>query len=126
MRLLTVALGVLCACGGNPPTREELEAAKATLDVMADALEGGKSALELLGILPVYDCGEPRRTFVGEAASGVDAEIGCLSAPSEIVSDTEDRILLDFGTGGCEAAGHTVTGTAGVLYSGGEDALSVE
>ena len=41
------------------------------------------TALEAVGILPVYTCGEPRRTFVSEAAEGVHARYACATATVE-------------------------------------------
>ncbi len=109
----------------RPPTQAEIDLAKARVEVAIHAAERARSALELLGILPVYTCGEPRRTFVGSAVEGVRVQFPCLTATAEARGDTSDAAVLTFAAEGCSARGHTVAGLAEFLYNGGESRLDL-
>jgi hypothetical protein len=109
----------------RPPTQEEIDLAKARIEVAVHAAERARSALELLGILPVYTCGESRRTFVGRAVESTQVQLSCLTATSEARGDTADAVVLAFAAEGCSARGHTVAGTGEFLYSGGEDRMEL-
>lgn len=121
-----LALVILAtACGREPPTQEELEDAKSRVDLAIHAAHQARIALELLGILPVYTCGEPRRTFVGRATEGVRAKVACLTATAEAQDDSTDAVVLSFPDGGCSVNGHTVSGQSAFVYHGGEDLMDL-
>jgi hypothetical protein len=122
---LTALTFLTTACGENLPTEEELEAARAKVEVGLAAASQARTALELLGILPVYTCGEPRRSFVAEAAESAHTKVGCITASTEAVDATTDAVVLAFGQG-CEVLEHTVTGQTAFKYSGGEDRMEVK
>src|SRR5688572_5113186 len=102
----TICLAVLTtlttACGGSPPTQEEIDDARTKIGVAMVAASQARAALELLGILPVYTCGEPRRSFVGKAAESVQAQVGCVTVSTEAVDAATDAVVLSFPEGSCE------------------------
>jgi hypothetical protein len=112
------------ACGREPPTQEEIEDARARADLAVHAAHQARIALELLGILPVYTCGEPRRTFVGRAAEGAHVKVACLTATAE-AQDDSDAVVLSFPESGCSVNGHTVTGRSAFVYRGGEERMDL-
>ncbi len=123
---LTLALAVLAtACDREPPTKEEIEDARARVDLAVRAAHQARMALELLGILPVYTCGEPRRTFVGKAAEGAHTKVACVTATVESQGDTSDAVVLSFPESQCSVNGHTVVGQSAFLYNGGEERMDL-
>ena len=123
--LALLPLVLATACGREPPTPEQLEDAKARVDLAVLAAHQARMALELLGLLPVYTCGEPRRTFVGKAADGVHAKVACVTATTKALGDTEDAVVLSFPDNACTVRGHVVSGHADFLYNGGEERMDV-
>ncbi len=121
-----LALVVLAtACGREPPTQEEIDDAKTRVDLAIHAAHQARIALELLGILPVYTCGEPRQTFVGRAAEGAHAKVACLTATAEPQGETADAVVFSFPEGGCSVYGHTVSGQSAFVYSGGKERMDL-
>jgi hypothetical protein len=120
-----LALVVLApACDREPPTKEEIEDARARVDLAVLAAHQARLALELLGLLPVYTCNEPRRTFVGKAAEGIHTQVACVTATSESRDDSTDAVVLSFPEP-CTVNGHTVSGQSVFLYSGGEERMDL-
>lgn len=113
------------ACGA-PPTQEEIDEAQAKVDVALGAAAQARAALELLGILPVYTCGEPRRSFVANVAEAYQAQVGCVTVGTESVDATTDAVVLAFAEAGCEIREHTVSGQTAFKYSGGEDRMELK
>ena len=70
----------LSACGGGAPTQEEVDAARQRVERVVAASHQVRGALEALGIMPVYTCGEPRRAFVSTAAQDVRTRWACARA----------------------------------------------
>ncbi|MFP2932255.1 hypothetical protein ACLESO_45290 [Pyxidicoccus sp. 3LG] len=125
-RIALVSLTVLAAaCGAEAPTQEEVDAAKAKVERAVAAAHQARGALEALGILPVYTCGEPRRSFVGAAAEGVAAKYACATATVEAHDSVTDAVVLTFDEGGCVIHGLRFTGQTAFLYRGGEDLMEV-
>lgn len=112
-------------CTPRVPTQAEVEDSRARVEAAIRAAERVRAALELLGLLPVYTCGEPRRTFVGRAAESAQAQASCLTATAEARGDTADAIVLAFSPEGCAVRGHVVSGEAALLYNGGEERLDL-
>src|SRR4051812_35374955 len=107
--LFTLSTAALVGCGGQPePTSAEVEDAQGRVQAAVKAGERIRSALELLGILPVYECGEARPCFVGRALEGARAQVGCATVAAESRGPTADAIVLSFPQD-CSAAGHSVT-----------------
>lgn len=127
-RPLTCSVLLLCAaaCGDSrPPTQEEIDSAKGHVSLAVLAAHRARSALELLGILPVYTCGEPRRSFVGRVTEDKRRELTCATLTTEAQGDAADAVRFAFENEGCEVRGHTVRGPALFLYNGGEDRMDV-
>ncbi|HZH15730.1 MAG TPA: hypothetical protein VE057_15365 [Archangium sp.] len=113
------------ACGREPPTQEEIEDAKSRVDLAVHAAHQARLALELLGILPVYTCGEPRRTFVGKVTEGVRVKVACVTATAEAQDASTDAVVLSFPEGSCSVNGHTVSGRSAFVYHGGEERMDL-
>ena len=121
-----LALVILAtACGREPPTQEEISDAKSRVDLAIHAAHQARLALELLGILPVYTCGEPRRTFVGRAAEGVRVKVPCVTAAAEALNESTDRVWFSFPETQCSLNGHTVSGQTAFVYTGGEERMEL-
>ena len=104
----------------NPPTTEEFAEAKSLVLLAMDASQNVHSALDLLGLLPVYECGESRASFVGGLVPQLQAQFGCalVSTSSQLASDT---VTLSFPLAGCDIGAHTLSGDLVFTYSGGTD-----
>jgi hypothetical protein len=125
---LTACLTLLVlatSCDREPPTTEQVEDAKARVELAMAAAHQARVALELLGIFPVYTCGESRRTFVGKVSHDLQAQVPCLTVTTEALTDTSDLVRLSFPAGGCTVRGHTVSGQVDFVYSGGEDRMAL-
>lgn len=127
MRIPTCLALVLLstACGREPPTKEEIEDARARVELAVHAAHQARTALELLGLLPVYTCGEPRRTFVGKVTDGVQVQVACVTATAEARGDSSDAVVLSFPEANCSVNGHTVSGQSAFIYQGGEERMDV-
>ena len=121
LALLVLATG----CDREPPTTEEIDDARIRVDLAVRAAHQARMALELLGLLPVYTCGEERRTFVGKAAEGAQAKVACVVASTEAQGDTADAVILSFPDNNCSVRGHTVSGQAAFVYNGGKDRMDL-
>ncbi len=126
LTLIAWVAGLSVGCGRPPPTQAEVADAKGRVEGAVEAASHAREALELLGVVPVYTCGEPRRTFVGQAAQKVRAEHGCVAVSTEARSDAEDALLLTYQAEDCRIFGKRVTGSSLFRYSGGEDRLTLE
>lgn len=112
-------------CCQTEAQRQQIEAQKARVQAALLAADRAAAALQLLGILPDYTCGEPRRTWVGAAAESLSADFGCVEARAEQRSEESDALVVTFAPAGCTVRGHTVSGETAFVYSGGEDRLDV-
>jgi hypothetical protein len=113
------------SCDREPPSAEQIDEARARVELAMAAAHQARVALELLGILPVYTCGEPRRTFVGKVSHDLQAQVQCLTVTTEALGDTSDKVLMSFPGSGCTVRGHTVSGQVAFLYTGGEDRMEL-
>ena len=122
MRTLLIVTACLAACGGRPPpTKEEIDDAKGRVRAALAAAEQARRILELLGILPVYECGESERVaFVGKVADGFRRDYPCATVTTEALSNA-DAVIGTFPEAGCEVRRHSVSGKASFVYSGGSD-----
>ncbi|NMO19303.1 hypothetical protein HPC49_26385 [Pyxidicoccus fallax] len=125
-RIIPLCLAILAtACGDEALTKEEVDAARATVERAVAAAHQTRGALEVLGVLPVYTCGEPRRSFVSRAAEGVHARYACATATVEAHDAVTDAVVMTFADGGCDVHGLRFTGQVTFLYRGGEDLMEV-
>ena len=123
--LLAMALAG-CGSTSSLPSDEELESAKQKVELAVSLADKGKTVLELLGLLPTYECGEDRRTWVGSIVDGFAIEHPCASALAEQAGADGDRVSLTFPAGGCDALGKNLIGEAVFSYSGGSDRFSLD
>ena len=63
------------ACGDNTLTQGEINDATARVERVAASAHLVRGALEVLGLMPVYTCGEPRRSFLSHAVEGLTSII---------------------------------------------------
>ncbi|WP_342379625.1 hypothetical protein NVS55_09045 [Myxococcus stipitatus] len=118
---------LVAACGENDvPPDELVESAKARVERAAAAGHLARSALEVLGVMPVYTCGEPRRSFLDVAAVDVRTRLSCVTTSVERVDAVTDAVVLTFAERGCDIHGLKFTGRAVIQYRGGEDRMEVE
>ncbi|RKH40734.1 hypothetical protein [Corallococcus sicarius] len=121
-----LALAALASgCGDNAPTEEEIDDAKARVERVAASTHLVRGALEVLGVMPVYTCGEPRRGFLGHAVEGLASRVSCAKATVTAVDDVTDAVVLSFNDGGCDVHGLRFTGQAVLEYRGGEDLMEM-
>ncbi|MCP3138740.1 hypothetical protein [Pyxidicoccus xibeiensis] len=123
--LVSLTAVLAAACGAEKPTQEEVDAARAKVESAVAAAHLARGALEVLGVFPVYTCGEPRRSFVGRAAEGVHAKYACATATVETMDSVTDAVVLTFDQRGCEIHGLRFTGQVAFQYRGGEDLMEV-
>ncbi|MBN8230372.1 hypothetical protein JYK02_22945 [Corallococcus macrosporus] len=113
------------ACGDNAPTQEEIDDAKARVERVAASTHLVRGALEMLGLMPVYSCGEPRRSFLNHAVEGLSSTVACATATVQAVDDVTDSVVVTFPAAGCDVHGLRLTGRAVLEYRGGEDLMEM-
>lgn len=126
LAFLALAAAGMGGCSCSAPSQEEVDDAKDRVNLAVQAVGRVRVALELLGLLPVYECGEPRRTFVGKAVEQAERSIGCVTATAVAEGQSADAVNLAFPEAGCEFQQHSLAGAALFRYSGGEDRLDLE
>ncbi|QSQ17808.1 hypothetical protein [Myxococcus landrumensis] len=126
--ILALSLALLvAACGGSGvPPDELVESAKARVERAAAAGHLARSALEMLGVMPVYTCGEPRRAFLDVATVDVGKRLSCVTTSIRSMDAVTDAVVFTFAERGCEIHGLKFTGRAVLQYRGGEDRMEVE
>lgn len=135
-RLVAMVTAVLAGCGaggmgggddddGGGGTADLIADAKVRIGDAADAIDRGRAALELLGLMPDYTCGEPRGDYLDGAADGLTASYACASVTLEAAGAEADRAVVAFEPG-CHVLGHEVEGTAAFLYAGGTARMDLE
>lgn len=121
-----LALPALWSCGDRgKPTQAELEDARGRVEAAVEGAEQVRTALEVLGLLPDYSCGEPRQTFVGKVVGQAQTAIGCATVSTQAESSSSDAVVLDY-QAGCTVAGRSLAGRTVVRYAGGESRMQVE
>ncbi|AGC43014.1 putative lipoprotein [Myxococcus stipitatus DSM 14675] len=118
---------LVAACGeGDVPPDELVETSKARVERAVAAGHLARGALEMLGVMPVYTCGEPRRTFLDVAMVDVRTRVSCVTTSIKSMDAVTDAVLFTFAESGCEIHGLKFTGRAVIQYRGGEDRMEVE
>jgi hypothetical protein len=131
--LAMAALVAGCGMGGmagdddgvDGGTTDLINDAKARLGDAAEAIDRARAALELLGLMPDYTCGEPRATYLDGAADGVSASYECATVTLEAAGPEADQAVIGFDAG-CQVLGHEVEGSATFRYAGGTDRMDLE
>lgn len=111
-----------------PPTPTEPPSAEDAARAVEAALEAShqvRTALEVLGLVPDYECGAPRSAFLAVTSLTLSQRLGCVTTSVEAEGLTGDALVLRF-VPGCEANGHVVSGEARFVYRGGADRMEVE
>lgn len=93
-----------------PPGPLSVEDATASVEAALEASHQVRSALELLGVLPSYTCGEPVRVFALRTSLALQ-RYGCASAALESGGPTAAGVVVRFAPG-CQVQGRTVEGEA--------------
>ena len=127
-RIAFAALAALAttACGDNLPTQEEIDDAKARVERLAASTHQVRGAFELLGLMPVYTCGEPRSSFLTQAVNGLSASVTCATFRVQAVDDVTDSVVVSFPSTGCDVHGLRFTGSAVLEYRGGQDLMEMK
>jgi len=108
------------------PSKSEIDDAKARVGYSADAMGRLHAALEMLGIIPVYTCGEPRAAFAGKLPASLKSGFAGATVSLDGTDPALDKFTLAFPPEGGKLRGHKVTGTVLVKAAGGEDHFSLE
>ncbi len=117
---LTTALALLLVGCGGTASKEEIAEGEDKVHGALQTVNRGRTLLEILGILPSYTCGEPRRDFVGRLAENVSKNLGCAQVATSAQSDFADAVTVTF-PAGCKLGDHELGGELALLYSGGID-----
>src|SRR5688572_6051742 len=86
------------ACGStpmpslNPPSTALVDDAKLRAERSVSSLEQARAALEMLGILPTYDCEAGRADYVDSALTRLPEEIPCATLSTAVVDGITDEI----------------------------------
>ncbi|MEW5742084.1 MAG: hypothetical protein AB1938_24425 [Myxococcota bacterium] len=108
-----------------PATPMSVDDAKVSVEAALEASHQVRTALELLGLVPDYTCGEPRSVFLSRVALELSQEIDCATLSLEPEGTTGDALVLRFDEG-CRVEGRTVEGEARFVFRGGEQRMEVE
>lgn len=108
------------------PSKSEIDDAKARVGYSSDAMGRLHAALEMLGIIPVYTCGEPRSAFAGKLPAAFQSGFIGATVTADGTDPALDKFTLAFPPEGGKVRGHKVTGTLLVKASGGEDRFNLE
>ena len=123
--LLAVGVVMALAACGRQPTKEELDEARGQVKSFLSSAEQARQAAELLGLFPVYECGEARGSFVASVTDGLRARTSCATVTVESKEDA-DLVHVSLAETGCELKGVTAKGKATFRYSGGQNRFELE
>lgn len=132
----TAALGLalcLSACEksdvtdpiGDIPSKAEVEDAKTRVGLTTTVVGQGKAILEMLGIIPSYECGEARPAFASKLPASFRSAFAGANVEVNSASPTEDLISVAFPAAGSSFHGQTLTGNLLVKTSGGTDRFTL-
>lgn len=107
-------------CGAQSVDKEDVSEVRQSAGLIGAA---GR-ALQLLGILPSYECGESRRNFLGKLTSGHQFSEGCVATATASEGDVADVLSIQFGEG-CHLGEKDLRGTLRGFTSGGDDRFSL-
>lgn len=108
------------------PSKAEVDDAKARVGLSSDALGRLHAALEFLGIIPVYTCGEPRSTFAGKLPESLKSGFAGATLTLDSGDPATDLVTVAFPPGGAGVRGFNVTGNLFIKTSGGSDRFNLE
>jgi hypothetical protein len=115
-RLMTMAaLAMAMACGGPPPTQEQIDDGTMRVDRAVNAMQSSRDALQLMGLVPTMPCGVPKLDWLRELLPVLHVQLGCAEVTDAHAEQTE-TLSLDFGAG-CRVGNRTVSGRAEFVYA---------
>jgi hypothetical protein len=124
---------LVSACGDadmtdppDPPSQAEIADARARIDAASDDVEQVRSALEKIGILPTYTCGEPQGGYVSRLSEALDGQYGCADLAVDGSDPARDVVIVTFPSEGCTIDGHVLTGTMTIAVAAGDDRFLLE
>ncbi len=128
--LASLCLG-LAGCTTDPvtenvPSKSEIDDAKARVGLSSDALGRVHALLEILGIIPKYECGEPRAAFAGKLPDRLRSGFAGSAVTLDASDPSADRISLAFPASGTSVRGLRFTGDFLIKTSGGTDRFTLE
>lgn len=118
--LIALLAVTLCGCGTHAVQDEDVKEVKQSASLVGSAAH----ALQILGILPSYECGEPRRNFLGRLTSGHHFNEGCVATATSAQGEMADMLTLQFEEG-CAIGEKDLRGTARGYLSGGDDRIAL-
>lgn len=110
----------------NVPTKAEIDDAKARVGLSSDALGRVHAVLEMLGLIPRYECGEPRATFAGKLPDRLRTSFTGSVVSLDATDPASDKVSLAFPASGTTVHGLKLTGNLLVKTSGGTDRFTLE
>lgn len=119
-----LAFSPACGVSDNLPSQADIDWATDMAGAAVEVAGVAESALQALGILPVYECEEPRATFVSDIADGFIVEHACASAQITAQGEEADALTLSFASG-CSVDELELSGRAVFTYAGGEDSMEL-
>jgi hypothetical protein len=108
------------------PTKSEIDDAKARVGLSSEALTRAHAALEFLGIIPVYTCGEERSNFSGKLPANLATGFAGAAFTLDATDPMADKVSIAFPAAGSQVRGHLVTGSLFIKTSGGKDRFTLE
>lgn len=108
------------------PSQSEIDDAKARVGYSSDAAGMVYNALKLLGVIPVYTCGEPRSSFSGKLPANLSTGYAGAAVTLNASDPAEDKITVAFPAAGTTVHKQKVTGSLLITTAGGEDRFTLE
>ena len=131
--MFPVLVATACGCGmpeapdpPDPPSDALVAEARARAEKSVASIEDARAVLEMIGILPTYDCTVGRNEYVGAALEEIPTKAACATLTTAVIDGTTDEITATFPAEGCDVVGHHVTGVFVVRITGGTDTFGVE
>jgi hypothetical protein len=114
-------VGVGCGADFQDEAQNQIDELDATKDGHVIV-----SALQSIGLLPKYDCGQPEKEQLLSIIPAFEQKLGhCASVTRGPGGDTFDEVDVQFPADGCKVGSATWTGSLAVTYSGGDDHTEV-
>jgi hypothetical protein len=134
--MLSVLLAFACLSGCDSgdvadaapdvPSKAETDDARARVGYGSEGLSGLRVILEILGLIPVYSCGEPRAVFAGKIPDSLASRFAGSHIDLDASDPARDKFTILLPSQGMSVKGQTLTGTLLLTTSGGEDRLTLE
>jgi hypothetical protein len=128
------AFALLCGCDSGSvadaapdiPSQSQTDDARARVGYGSEGLGSLRAILELLGLIPVYSCGEPRAVFAGRIPDSLASRFAGSHIDLDASDPTLDKFTILLPAEGMAVKGQTLTGTLLLTTSGGEDRFTLD